>query len=153
MKRVLLTGMSGVGKSTIGLALQERGYRTVDLDYGYCQQDGSWDERLVGALLSEEGDEFLFVIGAADNQPRFYHRFDVIVLVSAPEEVMVQRLQARINNPFEKSKEEMSKILRDRRTYEPMIRNRAHHELRSDRAVEEIVDELLNLVNSDPPTR
>jgi predicted ATPase len=34
MKRVLLTGMSGVGKSTVVARLAELGYRSIDTDEG-----------------------------------------------------------------------------------------------------------------------
>ena len=34
MKRVLLTGMSGTGKSTVIARLGELGYKVVDSDYG-----------------------------------------------------------------------------------------------------------------------
>ena len=34
MKRVLITGMSGTGKSTVISELAARGYRAVDADYG-----------------------------------------------------------------------------------------------------------------------
>jgi poly(3-hydroxybutyrate) depolymerase len=36
MRRVLLTGISGVGKSTVVAELAARGYKTVDTDYGWC---------------------------------------------------------------------------------------------------------------------
>lgn len=34
MRRVLITGMSGTGKSSLLQELAARGYRTVDTDYG-----------------------------------------------------------------------------------------------------------------------
>ena len=34
MKRVLITGMSGTGKSTVIAELAARGYNAVDTDYG-----------------------------------------------------------------------------------------------------------------------
>ena len=73
MKRVLVTGMAGTGKSSLLLELAARGYRTVDTDYGgYFQTiDGEilWREDRVSMLLSSAPDELpgaLFVQGTAD---------------------------------------------------------------------------------------
>ncbi len=37
MKRVLLTGMSGVGKSTVSERLSALGHKVVEADYGVLQ--------------------------------------------------------------------------------------------------------------------
>ena len=55
MRRILLTGMSGVGKSTLVHELVARGHKAVDTDYGYCEvlPDGRqrWREDAVERLL------------------------------------------------------------------------------------------------------
>ena len=147
--RVLLTGMSGVGKSSVGGALRTRGYRVVDLDVeGYTDQDYRWNEAMVGRLLDDDPADPLFVIGSAENQPRFYSRFDLMVLLSAPEGVMIERLRTRTNNPFGKTAEQLDKILGDLRDYEPLMRQVTHHEIRTDRDLDAVVQDLLDLVNS-----
>ena len=86
VKRVLITGMSGVGKSSLLDELAARGYRTVDTDYGDYHEtvDGEWlwREDRIDALLSEEGTGLLFVQGTTRNQVQFFC-FDHIVLLSA----------------------------------------------------------------------
>jgi adenylate kinase family enzyme len=61
VKRVLVTGMSGAGKSSLLHELAARGYRTVDTGYGdYFQTiDGErvWREDRMNALLSSAPDE------------------------------------------------------------------------------------------------
>ena len=37
MRRVLLTGMSGTGKSTVIRALSARGFKAVDTEDGWCE--------------------------------------------------------------------------------------------------------------------
>jgi serine kinase of HPr protein (carbohydrate metabolism regulator) len=90
--RVLITGMSGVGKSSLLAELARRGYRTVDTDYGdyHGTVDGErlWREDRIAALLAEDGP--LIVSGTTRNQVVFYPHFDHIVLLSAPAEVLVE---------------------------------------------------------------
>jgi serine kinase of HPr protein (carbohydrate metabolism regulator) len=78
MKHVLVTGMSGAGKSSRLAELAARGHRTVDTDYGdyHARVDGEllWREDRIDALLSEEGTGLLFVQGATGNQVKFYPR-------------------------------------------------------------------------------
>src|ERR1700754_80785 len=96
--------MSGVGKSSLLAELARRGYRTVDTDDGdYHETVGGerlWREDRIAALLAEEGP--LIVSGTTRNQVVFYPRFVHIVLLSAPAEVLVERLTTRTTNPYGK---------------------------------------------------
>ena len=78
MARILITGMSGVGKWSLLAELARRGYRTVDTDYGGYHEtvDGQrlWREDRIAALLAEDGP--LFVQGTTRNQVVFYPHFD-----------------------------------------------------------------------------
>ncbi len=96
VRRVLLTGMSGTGKSSIIDALAALGYKAVDTDDGWCEPlpDGRqmWREDAIGELLATEDADVLFVAGCEENQVAFHWRFDVIILLSAPAEVLIDRL-------------------------------------------------------------
>jgi hypothetical protein len=78
VKRVLLTGMSGTGKSSVIDALSARGFKAVDTDDGWCEPlpDGRqrWREDAIGQLLDTEDAEVLFVAGCEENQVRFHSR-------------------------------------------------------------------------------
>ena len=37
MKRILITGMSRTGKSSVVAVLRERGYKAIDTDDGWCE--------------------------------------------------------------------------------------------------------------------
>ena len=110
MKRVLLTGMSGVGKSTVIARLGQLGYPAIDTDEGGLSMDVHsaagpervWREDRIQELLSDDRDDVLFVSGTTRNQVQFYWRFDHIVLLSAPADVLEQRLASRTNNPYGK---------------------------------------------------
>jgi dephospho-CoA kinase len=147
VKRVLLTGMSGTGKSSIVQALTARGYKAIDTDDGWCEPlpDGRqrWREDAIGQLLDTEDAEVLFVAGCEANQVRFHPRFDLIILLSAPAQVLVERLASRTSNPFGKSPEELERVLDDLRVVEPLLRKAADHEIATTKPVNDVVTEVL----------
>jgi len=151
MRRILLTGMSAVGKSTIAERLSELGYKAVDTDgggYSLVDERGDqhWDVDRIRLLLATEDADVLFVIGSDDAQVQFYPDFDHIVLLSAPRDVIVERLATRTNNPFGKRSDELSKILADLVTYEPLMRRDATHEIDTSQPVDDVIDEILSLI-------
>ena len=110
MTTVLITGMSGTGKSTALKLLGERGYRVVDTDSDAWSEwvtlpDGSldwvWREDAIRKLLDDRGPRSLFVAGCKSNQGAFYPMFDEIVLLSAPAEVLLERIAAATTTPTE----------------------------------------------------
>lgn len=147
MKRVLVTGMSGVGKSSLLGELAARGYRTVDTDYGDYHEliDGEWlwREDRIDALLSQEGAGLLFVQGTTRNQVQFYSRFDHIVLLSAPAEILVERLTRRTNNPYGKDPSDVTETLGYLETVEPLLRQSATLEVVTTATVVQVADIVL----------
>jgi dephospho-CoA kinase len=106
MSRILVTGMSGTGKSSTLAELGRRGYRVVDTDdpgwreyREYVESSdevrrGEWlwvEERISGLLDSDDGRS-LFVQGCVRNQSKFYDRFNAVVLLSAPADVILDRI-------------------------------------------------------------
>jgi shikimate kinase len=151
VKRVFLTGMSGTGKSTVIAVLAARGFKAVDLDtpgwskYG-PDGDWVWCEDRVRDLLSVESGDILFVSGYAENQVRFHPQFDQIILLSAPAEVLVERLTTRTNNPYGKHPDELADVLNYLETVEPRLRRVAGHEVDASAPLDEVVATVLQLV-------
>ena len=147
MKRVLVTGMSGTGKSSVVAELVARGYKAVDTDDGFCEvlPNGRqrWREDAVEALLDTEDADVLFVAGCEENQVRFHPRFDHIVLLSAPQETLVERLATRATNPFGKSPDQLRRVLDDLEHVEPLMRRVAGHEIVTTAPLDEVVATLL----------
>jgi broad-specificity NMP kinase len=152
VKRVLLTGMSGTGKSSVIRELVARGYKAVDTDDGWCesQPDGSqmWREDAIQALLTTEDAEVLFVAGCEENQAKFHPQFDHIVLLSAPLQVLIERLTARTTNSYGKAPEELRRFLHDVETVEPLLRRVAGHEVRTTVPLNDVVTTVLRLVEA-----
>jgi dephospho-CoA kinase len=149
VRRVLVTGMSGTGKSSALEALARRGHRVVETDVdGWSEWvDGEdagwfWREDRMTELLASEGDRTLFVSGCVTNQGTFYDRFDAVVLLSAPAEVLLDRVDSRTMNDYGKTADERELVLLHLETVEPMLRATCTHELDASRPLEEIVDQL-----------
>ncbi|MEV0291874.1 AAA family ATPase [Kribbella sp. NPDC050820] len=145
MTRVLVTGMSGVGKTTILDELGRRGHLTVDTDYdGWELPDGTWDERRMDRLLAQHAD--VIVSGTVENQGRFYDRFEHVVLLSAPLAVLIERVCRRANNPYGKTPEQRAEIAGYVQTVEPLLRRGATLHLDGQRPVAELADAIEALV-------
>jgi shikimate kinase len=147
VRRILLTGMSGVGKSSVVRALVALGHRAVDTDDGWCEPtpDGRqrWRAEAIGDLLATEGGELLFVAGCEENQGAFYPQFDRIILLSAPLPVLVRRIRERDDNPYGRSPEQFARFLDDVEQVEPLLRRGADLEIDTDRPLDDVVAEVL----------
>jgi dephospho-CoA kinase len=158
VRRILITGMSGTGKSTALARLRERGFETVDTDEPgwtrWSDDDGGyvWCEDRIADLLARERAVTLYVSGTVSNQGRFYRDFDAVVLMSAPVAVLLQRLESRTTNDYGKSREERELIVRQVAEIEPLLRATCSHEIDATRAVEDVVAELVAIGASRRPT-
>ena len=163
MQRILITGMSGTGKSTLIGELAQRGYDAVDTDstdwcvWVYSRaddlppgvrpgQEWIWREEKIQALLEDSDRDVLFVSGCVSNQGRFYPLFDHIVLLSAPTEVIIERLRTRTNNDYGKDPEELADVLHHIATVEPLLRRGATLEIDTRAPLDEVVHTLIGLV-------
>lgn len=162
MKRVLLTGMSGTGKSTVIGELTRRGYRAVDADENGLSElvavpddeltglgpglDWVWQEDRIQELLLIDDADVLFLGGCSPNQGRFSPQFDEIILLSAPAGVLVDRLASRTNNPFGKLPGEVARTLELQRTIEPLLRRGATCEIDTSVPLAEVVANVLRHV-------
>jgi dephospho-CoA kinase len=157
MRRVLVTGVSGVGKSTVIAALHARGHRTVDTDYGgYCspapdvdpprptaEPGWVWHEARMRRLLDTATGPVLFVSGCVPNQGRFRADFDRVVLLSAAPAVVRRRLLERGGNDYGKTPGELAQALRDQAEVEPLLRQGATLEIDTDAPLADVVDRLI----------
>ena len=157
MPVVLVTGMSGTGKSTALAELARRGHRVVDTDYGGFSEevpspDGRereqlWREDRIDALLDEHDDGVLFISGCVANQGKFYPRFEAVVLLSAPADVILERLAGRKTNDFGKTDAERDLIMRDLATFEQRLRTTSTAEIDTRAPLDEVVDALEHIAN------
>lgn len=158
MKITLITGMSATGKSTVirDLAsLGHKAHKAIDLDTEALSvwvdaagddeevkpsKDWVWNESRVLELL--QNNDALFVSGCASNMAKFYPYFDHIILLTAPDAVIVERLSQRQGNAYGQSQEEAARVLRLKQVIEPLLREDADLEIDTsvaDQSVAEII--------------
>jgi dephospho-CoA kinase len=148
MRRILLTGMSGTGKSTALAELERLGFEVVDTDRGgwsvWSDADGGyvWREDRIAELLERDRARALYVSGTVSNQGRFYPRFDAVVVLHAPAEVLLRRLATRETNDYGKSGDERDRILRELAEVEPLLRATCTHEIDATQPLELVVAQL-----------
>ncbi len=149
--RVLITGMSGVGKSTALMGLRALGHTVVETDTDQWShwvtladgsQDWVWRKDAIEALLTGHRQGKLFVAGCKSNQGRFYPLFEHVVLLSAPAEVLLGRIARRTNNPYGKRPEERLLILQHLQEVEPLLRATATDEIDATLPLAEVVRRL-----------
>jgi shikimate kinase len=137
--------MSGAGKTTLLDELRRRGHLAVDTDYDQWKlRDGTWDEPRMTRLL--DGHPDVIVSGTVSNQVNFYARFENVILLSAPLDVLIERVVHRPNNPYGKTAEQRDEIRRYRDEVEPALRRGANLELDGRLPVSVLADKLEMLV-------
>jgi dephospho-CoA kinase len=149
---VLVTGMSGTGKSSALAELAHRGHGVVDTDYGDWIERGAeplWREDRIDQRLDEHENGVLFVSGCVANQVKFYPRFDAVVLLSAPADVILERVAGRSTNDFGKTDSEQ--ILSDLAAVEPVLRRGATAEIDTRASLAEVVDALERIAKETTP--
>src|SRR5688500_13915937 len=161
MARILVTGISGTGKSSALAELGRRGYRVVDTDdEGWREYrrypepidelhrgEYLWVEDKMTGLLDSDDDRSLFVAGGAKNAAKFFDRFDAVVLLSAPADVILDRVARRTTNDYGKTALERAEILADLAEVEPLLRHGCTHELDASRPLADIVADLIAIAS------
>lgn len=138
--------MSGTGKSAVIAALAEQGVRAVDADVA-AGPDGAgggppWitttadptaptgvahllDTAAVRRWFAAHPDEPLVLAVTTENQGELREQLSHVVLLTAPAEVLLQRLATRTGNPYGRTDSERDEVLGYLQTVEPLLRRGA----------------------------
>jgi len=93
----------------------------------------------------------MYVAGTVSNQGRFYDRFDAVVLLSAPANVLLTRIRRRTTNPYGKTARQREFVLRDLAEVEPLIRRTCTHEIDAAQPLADVVAQLAELGRDASP--
>ncbi|RRD35141.1 hypothetical protein EII31_06990 [Leucobacter sp. OH2974_COT-288] len=154
MKRILLTGMSGVGKSTVLSLLRDEHTMCIDLDEtNFVEIDFETGERqiCVDQLISYMktiSDKDVVIAVCEANQHLVYPMMNKIILLTAPIEVMKERIKVRKNNNYGKTSEDWEKIVRDKIDIEPLLRKGADYVIQTDRELEGIIEKIKLIITN-----
>ena len=147
--------MSGVGKSTLVRELRRRAFRAYDADddgFGEPRGDGRWGwrvERVADVLeQGEASSDLVFFAGCSEEQATL--PFDYRVLLTAPAEILMQRLMARTTNAYGRSEQQRAQVLADLAEVEPLLRRSADLILVTTEPAPLVADALLSHVLARP---
>jgi broad-specificity NMP kinase len=174
VRLVLVSGISGSGKTSVCAALRERGHVAVEADWeGYCH----WVDRSTGAVVTDppypvppgwikrfgwlidserlqslaeaSTASIAFVCGHAENAEDVAPLFDRIVCLVIDEDTLRHRLATRTNNAFGKNPDELEVAVH--RNAEVVAELQALGAVTIDavRPLHEVVDDVLAAVASD----
>lgn len=170
--KILVTGISGTGKTTLAKSLAERGYKTIDIDHipNLC----SWINRETGekSLLSniedpdnefidshdyvcdvvqleemmDRSEENVFVFGSVGDNSSLVHLFDKIILLQCGPETIVHRLESRQTNDFGKKKEVQNRMLEWRDVFDNLMVGAGAIVINTDQSIGKVVEDLEKIV-------
>ena len=135
MKKFFITGVSGVGKSSVAEKLSQKGIYAIDIDAieGLCQwvdndtfkidqwhpgMTNEWyqkhkyicdKEKLTNLMFNYK--DVVVVVGLPSNHYELLGLFDKVFLLQCKEETFIKRLTERTNNDFGKHDLEKENIL------------------------------------------
>ena len=89
----------------------------------------------------------LYISGCVANQGKFYPRFEAVVLLSAPTDMILERLAVRKTNAFGKTEAERDRIVQDLATFEQLLRTTSTAEIDTRAPLDEVVDALERIAN------
>ncbi len=107
-----------------------------------------WREDRIQRLLWIDDGGVLFLGECSPNQGTFYPQFDHIILLTAPADLIVERLKKRTNNPYGKLSHEVARVLLSRQTVEPLLRASAGLEIDTSIPLGEVVAKVLQHVDA-----
>jgi dephospho-CoA kinase len=155
---IFITGMSGTGKSTILEELSNKGYKTIDTDYNqlsmevfnheHLESEWIWDEDKIKEVVNGHTEGILFISGTASNQGKFYPYFNEIIYLSAPLNILLERVQKRTTNDYGKSDAERKEIINNFEKFGAIIEVSSTISIDTARDISSIVNEIESLAHA-----
>ena len=171
-KSILITGISGTGKSTISDKLNQMGYKAYDMDSHpglfsmidkktkkpVVDHNNEDIEKVVGmdwicdktklkSIIEDESNELAFYCGSASNLEEILRFFDTIILLKVDELVMRQRLTSRTENDFGKTSEIQDWIMTWKDWWENDMQQKGAIDVDTNKSIDVVVADIIKKVN------
>jgi dephospho-CoA kinase len=170
MKRILITGFAGSGKSSVCEALEQRGYLAVDLeeveglfsmidtrtgtvfeDYDNSDLEkvklSSWfcDPGVLRAFMNQQVDDLQFYGGSSANLSELTPYFDMVVLLVIKEETSRERLSIRKPEEFGSTAQVQSWAFTHKQRYENELIQNGAIAIDAEQPLDDLVGMILDL--------
>lgn len=167
--KILVTGVSGTGKSSLARFLSKRGVTTIDLDDDLCHwrnrktgETTGWEPGRSDAWYAEHGwlcelpdlkafldsNEDVVAVGLSSNQEEYLPWFDKVVLLYSKPETVVKRLMTRIDNDYGKHPNEQQRLLNWQPEFDRQMREKGAIAIDADQPIAEVAEQVLELMRS-----
>jgi len=169
-KSVLITAVSGTGKSTVCKALRAMGYDAVDIESvdglyelvnvktgevmpGNLEQiseDVDWNcnKLRLQKLVSSQALELTFYCGGMSNTFAVWDVFDLVIMLSISDEVTVKRLTTRQSGEFGSTNINRDWVLSWKHSFEKRLLNAGALSVNGEGAPQQVARRILSVVNA-----
>jgi len=173
MKKIFITGIFGTGKTTVAKKFEDKGFKTIDIDYfpDLC----SWVNKETGekaelsntespdnefidkndykcdtnklVKMMEESDETVLVFGSVGDNSDLLHLFDKVILLQCKPETLVGRLKNRDTNDFGKKKEVQERMLDWKVVFDDLMINAGAIPISTEEPPEQVVENIIKEIS------
>lgn len=166
--KILITGVSGTGKTTIGKVLKERGYVSFDFSEvaGLCSwrnkltqekvdfpenPDISWfnkngrycDVQKLENFLNQYEDIFMTGV-ASGNHEEYFKLFDKVFLLQCPGEISVSRMQNRLTI-WDKNQASQDQVVEWKKEFDPKLISLGAITISNEYSLDDVVEKIITL--------
>jgi broad-specificity NMP kinase len=171
-KSILVTGVSGAGKSALSKKLNEMGYKAYDIDdypglFSFVDKktgkppvdiDNANVEKVMGtdwicdkekltSIIANESSEITFYCGAASNVNDLLPLFDLVILLKIGTDAMRHRLNTRTENDAARHPDVQDWILTWKNEWENGMQERGAVAVDAHQSLDKVAKEVIRLAN------
>ena len=170
--KIFITGISGVGKSSVAEKLFQHGIPSIDIDNieGLCRwvnntthEIKAWnpgmtqewyenhkyicdEEKLINLMNQYNG--MVVVVGLPSNRHDLLHLFNKIFLLQCGEETFLKRIDERTSHDFGKNIREKENILSWYKNFEEKMLEKGAIAINTEEPLNDVVDKIIKHIKS-----